>query len=357
VSVNRLWLTNFRNHASVDVVLDPGVTLVVGANGQGKTNLIEAIAWLARGSSFRGAPNEALIRHGADQAVVRAEVTRGERTILLEAEITSSGRNRILVNSNRVPRMRNLLEHFRTTVFGPEDLGVVKGGPGGRRGWVDDLLADVNQRNHSLRTDLDRILRQRNALLKQARGRLTDDVATTLDVWDAKLGEVGENMAAARREIIGALEPLVGGFLEAVSGGTARISMVYYDEWSADGLVESLRRARGDDIRRGVSTVGPHRDDVMIQLDGLPTRTHSSQGEQRSVALAMRLAGHSLVVDRTGTDPVVLLDDVFSELDDDRVRALVGLLPATQSVITTAGTIPDGVEAGKVVHLAGGVFS
>lgn len=133
--------------------------------------------------------------------------------------------------------------------------------------------------------------------------------------------------------------------------------MVYYDEWSADGLVESLRRARGDDIRRGVSTVGPHRDDVMIQLDGLPTRTHSSQGEQRSVALAMRLAGHSLVVDRTGTDPVVLLDDVFSELDDDRVRALVGLLPATQSVITTAGTIPDGVEAGKVVHLAGGVFS
>ena len=133
--------------------------------------------------------------------------------------------------------------------------------------------------------------------------------------------------------------------------------MVYYDEWSADGLVESLRRARGDDIRRGVSTVGPHRDDVMIQLDGLPTRTHSSQGEQRSVALAMRLAGHSLVVDRTWTDPVVLLDDVFSELDDDRVRALVGLLPATQSVITTAGTIPDGVEAGKVVHLAGGVFS
>ena len=133
--------------------------------------------------------------------------------------------------------------------------------------------------------------------------------------------------------------------------------MVYYDEWSADGLVESLRRARGDDIRRGVSTVGPHRDDVMIQLDGLPTRTHSSQGEQRSVALAMRLAGHSLVVDRTGTDPVVLLDDVFSELDDDRVRALLGLLPATQSVITTAGTIPDGVEAGKVVHLAGGVFS
>ena len=357
MSVDRLWLTDFRNHASVDVVLDPGVTLVVGSNGQGKTNLIEAIAWLSRGSSFRGAPNEALIRHGADRAVVRAEVTEGERTILLEAEITSTGRNRILVNSNQVQRMRDLLGHFRTTVFGPEDLGVVKGGPGGRRRWLDDLLVDVHPRNHLLSTDLDRILRQRNALLKQARGRLTDDVAMTLDVWDAKLGEVGGNLAAARREILGALEPLVGDFLGAVSGGTSGISMAYCDEWSAEGLVESLGHARADDVRRGISTVGPHRDDVMIRMDGLPTRTHSSQGEQRSLALAMRLAGHRLVVDRTGTDPVVLLDDVFSELDDDRVRALVDLLPATQSVITTAGTVPDGVEVGSVLRLADGVFS
>ena len=230
MSVDRLWLTDFRNHASVDVALDPGVTLVVGSNGQGKTSLIEAIAWLARGSSFRGSPNEALIRYGADQAVVRAEVTEGERTVLLEAEITSAGRNRILVNSNRVHRMRDLLGHFRTTVFGPEDLGVVKGGPDGRRRWLDDLLADVHPRNHMLSTDLDRILRQRNALLKQARGRLTDDVAMTLDVWDAKLGEVGGNLAAARREILGALEPLVGDFLEGVSGGTSRISMAYNDQ-------------------------------------------------------------------------------------------------------------------------------
>ena len=133
--------------------------------------------------------------------------------------------------------------------------------------------------------------------------------------------------------------------------------MAYSDQWSAAGLVESLRRARGDDVRRGISTVGPHRDDVMIHVDGLPTRTHSSQGEQRSVALAMRLAGHRLIVNRTGTDPVVLLDDVFSELDDDRVRALVDLLPATQSVITTAGTVPDGVEAGTILRLTGGVFS
>jgi DNA replication and repair protein RecF len=253
--------------------------------------------------------------------------------------------------------MRDLPGHFRTTVFGPEDLGVVKGGPGGRRRWLDDLLADVHPRNQTLSTDLDRILRQRNALLKQARGRLTDEVAVTLDVWDAKLAEVGGNLATARREILEALEPLMGEFLQGVSGGASEISMAYCDEWSAEGLVEALGRARGDDVRRGISTVGPHRDDVVIRLDGLPTRTHSSQGEQRSVALAMRLAGHRLVVDRTGTDPVVLLDDVFSELDDDRVRSLVDLLPATQSVITTAGTVPDGVEAGTVLRLQDGVFS
>jgi DNA replication and repair protein RecF len=357
MTVDRLWLTDFRNHASVDVSLDPGVTLVVGGNGQGKTNLVEAIAWLARGSSFRGAPTEALIRHGAGQAVIRAEVGGGERTILLEAELLASGRNRILVNRNQVPRVRDLLGHFRTTVFGPEDLAVVKGGPGGRRRWLDDLLTDVHPRNYALRSDLERILRQRNALLKQARGRLTADVAVTLDVWDAKLGQVGGELATVRQELLEALGPVAGEFLEAVSGGASTMSMAYRDEWSAAGLVEALRNARADDVRRGVSTVGPHRDDVAIEVDGLPSRTHASQGEQRSVALALRLAGHRVVVDRTGTDPVVLLDDVFSELDDDRVRALVGLLPATQSVITTAGSVPSGVEPGTLLRIVDGRIS
>ncbi len=356
MTVERLWLTDFRNHPEVDLVLDPGVTLVVGSNGQGKTNLIEALAWLARGSSFRGAPTEAMVRFGADRAVVRAEIDTAGRSVLLEAELVASGRNRIQVNKQRITRLRDLLGHFRTTVFGPDDLHLVKGSPGERRGWIDDLLVDLHPRNHALRSDLDRILRQRNTLLKQAKGHLSTEVETTLDVWDAQLGDLGERLATARRETLVALGPRVDELSDALTDGRSRLTMKVVDQWSSEGLEKALNRARSNDVRRGVTTVGPHRDDVLLTLDDMPSRTHASQGEQRSIALALRLAGHRLVAEQTGAEPIVLLDDVFSELDPRRCVVLVGLLPSTQAVITSAGAVPEGVEAGVVLHLDAGEF-
>jgi DNA replication and repair protein RecF len=351
MTVKHLWLTDFRNHREIDLSLDPGVTVVVGTNGRGKTNLIEALAWLARGMSFRGAPTEALVRGGAERAFVRAEVETAGRAVLLEAELVASGRNRIQVNRQRVTRLRDLLGHFRTTVFGPDDLQLIKGGPGDRRGWIDDLLVDLHPGNHALRGDLDRILRQRNALLKQARGRSTPEVETTLDVWDTQLIEVGERLASARREILTSLVPEVKVLMGALTDGRSRMNMQVIDQWSSEGLATALATARPDDLRRGVTTVGPHRDEILFSLDDMPARTHASQGEQRSIVLALRLAGHRLVADRTGSEPVVLLDDVFSELDAGRCAALVGLLPSTQAVLTSAGVIPEGVEAGVVLHL------
>ena len=352
MTVQRLWLTDFRNHKSFEVSLDPGVTVVVGANGDGKTNLLEGLAWLARGTSFRGASTEAMVRKGADRAAIRAEVVDGDRVVMLEAELVASGRNRIQVNKNRVHRRRDLLGYFRTTVFGPDDLILVKGGPAERRTLIDDLLVDLQPRNQALRADLDRILRQRNTLLKQARGRSTPKVNDTLDVWDAKLSEVGEALAAARTELLAVLGPEANQLLEMLTGGRSGLTLTYVDEWTANGLAAALRQVRPEDLRRGLSTVGPHRDEVRIEVDDLPARTHASQGEQRSVALALRLAGHRIVVDRTKTDPVVLLDDVFSELDDDRSRALVDLLPATQAILTTASAVPTGVVPGTVLRLS-----
>jgi DNA replication and repair protein RecF len=356
MTVERLWLTDFRNHSEVDLVLDPGVTLVIGANGRGKTNLIEALVWLARGASFRGAPTEAMVRLGADQAVVRAEINVAGRSVLLEAELVASGRNRIQVNKQRVTRLRDLLGHFRATVFGPDDLRLVKGSPGERRGWIDDLLVDLHPRNHALQSDLDRILRQRNTLLKQARGHLSPEVKITLGVWDAQLVDVGERLASARRETLVALSPMVDELSKALTDGRSQLTMNVVDQWSSEGLETALNRARSDDVRRGVTTVGPHRDDVLLTLDDMPSRTHASQGEQRSIALALRLAGHRLVAEQTGAEPIVLLDDVFSELDPRRCAVLVGLLPSTQAVITSAGAVPEGVEADVVLHLDGGGF-
>ena len=352
MTVQRLWLADFRNHKTLEVSLDPGVTVVVGANGDGKTNLLEGLAWLARGTSFRGASTEAMVRKGADRAVIRAEVVDRDRVVLLEAELVASGRNRIQVNKNRVQRLRDLLGHFRTTVFGPDDLILVKGGPAERRTLIDDLLVDLQPRNQALRADLDRVLRQRNTLLKQARGRSTPKVNDTLDVWDAKLSEVGEALTAARMELLTALGPEANRLLGMLTGGRSGLAMTYVSEWKDDSLAVALRQVRPEDLRRGLSTVGPHRDEIRIEVDDLPARTHASQGEQRSVALALRLAGHQIVVDRTKTDPVVLLDDVFSELDDDRSRALVDLLPATQAILTTASSVPAGVVPGTVLRLS-----
>jgi DNA replication and repair protein RecF len=360
VRVDRLWLTDFRNYESADLVLAPGLTVVVGDNGEGKTNLLEAVGYLASLSSFRAAPDDALVRQGTERAIVRAEADRDGRALLIEAEIVASGRNRVQVNRQTLRRARDLLGALRASAFSPDDLVLVKGGPAERRRYLDDALVALHPKNDQLRADVDKVLRQRNALLKSCGGRLDGDAGFTLDVWDARLAELGTALADARVELVDRLRPLLASSYDQLARTPTAVDVAYVSSWrdGDGGLAAALAECRRDDVRRGLSLVGPHRDDVAITLAGRPSRTHASQGEQRSLALALRLAAHALVTDVTGSAPVLLLDDVFSELDPGRSAALLRLLPPGQALLTTAGHVPDEarverrlrIEAGKVVE-------
>jgi DNA replication and repair protein RecF len=354
VHLERLWLTDFRSYPSAELVpAAEGLTVVVGANGEGKTNLLEAVGYLATLRSFRGAPGEALIRVGAAVAVVRAETRRDGRAVLIEAELRPTGRDRVQVNRQALRRTRDLLGAFQVTVFAPDDVGLVKGSPSARREYLDDLLVALHPRHDATQNEVDRVLRQRNALLKSSAGQRTPgaDVVSTLDVWDAKLAEAGEALVAARDGLTRALEPVTAEHYLRLAetatdrggppGERRRVNLAYRRSWTGS-LVEALAAARSDDLRRGVSTVGPHRDELDLAIGGMPARTHASQGEQRSLALSLRLAGHRVVTERLGTPPVLLLDDVFSELDDDRASALLACLPPGQALLTTAGALPPG---------------
>jgi DNA replication and repair protein RecF len=357
VRVARLWLTDFRNYTAAEAELAPGLTVVVGRNGEGKTSLLEGIGYLATLSSFRGVPTDALVRSGAPGAVVRAEGERDSRPLTVEAEIPTSGRGRVLVNHQPLRRARELLGALRITVFSPDDLELVKSGPSGRRRYLDDALVSLHPKHDALRADVDRVLRQRTTLLRQSGGRLTTEIATTLDVWDAQLVEHGEALVAARLDLLQRLEPELTKAYAGLAGG-GQVSARYEASWPMDaGLAAAVAASRTDDVRRGVTLVGPHRDEIAFAVDGLPARTHASQGEQRSLALALRLAAHAVVREATGEPPVLLLDDVFSELDAGRSHALVDLLPAGQAVLTTAGPLPEGAEPERVIRVEAGRLS
>jgi DNA replication and repair protein RecF len=353
--VTRLWLTDFRNYVSADIDLPAdGLTVVLGGNGEGKTNLLEALGYLATLTSFRGAPTEALVRSGASQAIVRAEGERDGRRLLVEAEVAAGGRGRVLVNGQPLRRARDLLGAFRVTVFAPDDLELVKGGPSGRREYLDDLLVALAPRNGELKSDLERIVRQRNALLKQAGGRLTTEITDTLDVWDSRLATTGTALAEAREALVADLDPELSKSYDQVAHTAAAITVAYERSWGTATLADALLAARPDDIRRCVTTVGPHRDELHLSISQLPARTHASQGEQRSLALALRLAGHAVVTEAIGTPPTLLLDDVFSELDPARSAALLAHLPAGQAVLTTAGPVPEGSNPQATVRVRAG---
>lgn len=352
--VDRLWLTDFRSYESAELELAPGLTAIVGANGEGKTNLVEAIAFLATTASFRGAPNDALVRVGASSAVVRAEGEREGRQLLVEVEVTPTGRTRVQVNRQRVARTRDLLDALRVTVFAPDDLELVKGGPGERRRYLDDLLVAVHPRHDATRRDLDRVLRQRNALLKQAGGRLDESAAATLDVWDARLVTAATALGRARRELLERLAPVLAGAYDTVADAAAEVRADYRPEWLDADYAAVLVEGRAADVRRGLTLVGPHRDEVDLSIGGLPSRTHASQGEQRSLAFALRIAGHELVTREIGVAPILVLDDVFSELDPGRSRALLDALPPGQTILTTAGALPEGATPERSLRIEGG---
>ena len=256
------------------------------------------------------------MRVGADVAIVRATVREDDgRECLIEIELAAAGRSRVQVNRQRLGRVRDLLGTLRVTVFSPDDLTLIKGGPGDRRRFMDDTLVALAVKYDAVRLEIDRIVKQRNTLLKQAAGRLSEDVEVTLDVWDAKFATVADQFGHARATLIARLEPMVREAYEYLAGTPTAVDLRYEPAWRSGGLAAALASARQHDLRRGVTTVGPHRDELELAIGGLPSRTHASQGEQRTLALALRLAAHRLVTERTGSAPVLVLDDVLSELE------------------------------------------
>lgn len=346
--LSRLWLQDFRSYTELELPLDEGLTAIVGPNGIGKTNLLEAIGLLATLKSFRGAPTESLIRRGAERAVVRAEGTRDDREVLIELEL-GAGRTRAQVNRQRLQRARDLLGALRITVFAPDDLALVKEGPAVRRGFLDDVAVAIDPRFDATLRDLDRILRQRNALLRQSHGRLDEGGLATLEVWDAKLTDTGTAVTHRREELVERILPHIERAYELLAGRPVPVAARYERSWSAATLAEALAAERDTDVRRGVTSVGPHRDELALGLAGLSARTEASQGEQRTLALALRLAGHLLVTEVVGEPPLLLLDDVLSELDPDRSTALLANLPAGQTVITSASDLPPAAEPDRLL--------
>ena len=361
--VARLALTDFRCYPAVDLVLPSGVTVVSGANGEGKTSLLEALSWAATTHSFRGVPDVALVRSGTEAAFVRVTVQEPDREQLLEAEIRAVGRNRVRMNRHPLARARDLLGLLRVTVFAPDDLQLVKGGPAGRRAYLDDLLVAVAPRYEAVQAEYDRVLKHRNALLRQ--GLRGPDAESTLMVFDDQLVRAGSELVRGRLRLTARLLPAVRVAYRGLAGEGDDVDADYEAEWAEGSVapaaeeVEPLLRAalverRAAEVDRGVTLVGPHRDEWRLRLAGLDARTHASQGEQRTLALGLRLAGHKVCAEVVGTEPVLLLDDVFSELDPARAEALVSELPAGQTLITTASTVPVSVHPDRQLRVRDG---
>jgi DNA replication and repair protein RecF len=340
-----LSISEFRNIAEATITPDPvGTTVITGRNGAGKTSLLEAIGYLATLQSFRGSAKEALVRIGADRAILRAATVVGDRAMDIEAELAATGRSRTLVNRQTVRRRGDLGDALRVTVFSPEDIAVVRGGPAERRRFLDDTLAVVVPKATLYVDETAKVLRQRAALLRRAGGRLSPEVEATLDVWDARLDTAGTALVEARETLTQQLTPLAEQHYSRLAGVDVKVGLHYRRSWTGT-LRDALLASRADDLVRGITLVGPHRDELELTVSGLVGRTHTSQGEQRSLALAIRLATHQLATERLGSAPVLLLDDVFSELDPFRTRALLEGLPPGQSLLTTALPPPPEVAA------------
>lgn len=352
--VARLTLHNFRSYGEVEFNLEPGSTAFIGANGQGKTNLVEAIDYVATLGSHRVANDTPLVKANTDRAVVRASVVRGDRTALLEVEITPGKANRARINKSPLPRTRDIVGVLRTVLFSPEDLALIKGDPADRRRFLDTLLILQTPRLGGVKADYDRILRQRNTLLKSA-GRRREAELPTLDIWDENLARVGGELMAARIALLVELAPFLGSAYIQVAADAAPdrqvATAVYKPSFDIDAscvdaatlttaLLAELARRRRDELDRGVSLVGPHRDDVTLTLGDLPAKGYASHGESWSFALALKLSSFELLRSE-GDDPVLILDDVFAELDLGRRDQLAALVSSAEQVLVTAAVADD----------------
>ena len=371
--VDHLQLVDFRSYAGVDVALGAGVVVFVGANGPGKTNLVEAVEYLSTLSSHRVSSEVPLVRAGAERAIARARVQAGlddPRQLQLEVEITVGRANRARLNRSPVKRPREIVGVLRTVVFSPEDLAVVKGDPSERRRFLDDLVVSRWPRMAGVRADYDRVLRQRNTLLKSLSGRSRGaapgpDAAATLDVWDSHLAQAGAELVEARlmtlSDVVPHLAKAYADIAPTNSEATAEYTTATRFEPGADrdqlaaALAGAMAERRGDEIARGVSLVGPHRDDVLLSLGVLPARGYASHGESWSLALALRL-GSLALLRSDGVEPVLVLDDVFAELDGTRRERLASMVSGAEQVLVTAavgGDVPA-VLAGRRFRVANG---
>ncbi|GID32757.1 DNA replication/repair protein RecF [Paractinoplanes brasiliensis] len=356
--VRRVELTDFRSYERVAVDLEPGVSVLVGQNGRGKTNLIEALGYVATLDSHRVATDAPLVRAGAASAVIRCAIVHEGRELLVELEIVPGKANRARLNRSPVRRPREVLGALRMVLFAPEDLELVRGDPSERRRYLDDLLVARQPRFAGVRSDYDRVVKQRNALLRTAYltrkvgGNRGQDLST-LAVWDQHLAYHGAELLAGRIELAAALGPHLTKAYDAVAAGRAAASIAYAsrlgDKLTPDrpaleqSLLASLQERRPAEIERGTTLVGPHRDDLALQLGDLPAKGYASHGESWSFALALRLAAYDLLRS-DGIEPVLVLDDVFAELDGGRRERLAALVSdAAQLLVTCA--VPEDVPA------------
>jgi DNA replication and repair protein RecF len=381
--VRHLSVVDFRSYETAELPLEPGVTTLVGLNGQGKTNLVEALGYLATLSSHRVATDAPLVRFGASQAVVRGAVVRDGRETMVELEITPGRANRARLNRSPLTRPRDVLGTLRTVLFAPEDLALVKGDPGERRRFLDELLVARQPRWSGVRSDYDKILKQRGALLKSAAPVLRrgvrrsarptftegsdaaaerDSALHTLDVWDSHLAQVGSQLLYARLRLLRDLGPYLGKAYDEVSAGQSDARVAYKsslreataariaagevpeaEELRAE-ILASLAEVRQQEVERGVSLVGPHRDDVVLTLGELPAKGYASHGESWSFALGLKLAAYQLLRHDLSDDPVLVLDDVFAELDSGRRERLAAMIADCEQVVITAA-VPEDVPA------------
>jgi DNA replication and repair protein RecF len=361
VQVSHLSLTDFRSYPRAEVDLRAGVSAFVGPNGQGKTNLVEAIDYVASQSSHRVSSDQPLVRVGASAAVIRTTIVRGDREALVELEINPGKSNRGRLNRGAVPRARDLLGVLRVVLFSPNDLALVKGDPSERRRFLDDVLVARQPRFAAVRADYDRVLKQRNSLLKTAGGRATgrrgESALDTLEVWDAHLARTGAELLAARLALCDDLRPYLAKHYGDIAAGLAKsaegnvASAVYSASWELAPdvrdrteletlLLAEVGRRRGDELDRGLTLVGPHRDELTLGLGALPAKGYASHGESWSLALALRLASFELLR-ADGDDPVLVLDDVFAELDELRRSRLAAVVAGTEQVLVTAAVPAD----------------